>query len=184
MVDPTVIQLVKEKNNAAFKRMYQSCIRYVHAIVRRYVNNESDHADVIQEIFARVFLKVHTFDANKGSFKSWLRRLSINQCLKNYHKQKNFARIVPIDTVENTSEELMEQFSTLSIAEIEQYLNKMPQGYKQIFMLVVIDEYTHKEVGELLNISPETSRSQLFRAKKWLKKNFLNNNHKISASGR
>ena len=79
MVDRSVIDLVKKRKNAAFKVLYQSCIRYVYSIVKRYITNESDYPDVIQEVFARVFLSIQNFDESKGEFKFWLRRLVINQ---------------------------------------------------------------------------------------------------------
>lgn len=183
MVDPSIIKSVKKRNHDAFKKMYESCIRYVYAIVKRYVSNESDHQDVIQEIFARVFLSIDSFDERKGEFKFWLRRLTINQCIQHYRKQTTSAKIVPLDSAASIWSDASDRKTSLSKDEIMLYLNRMPEGYKQIFMLVIIDEYSHKEVSELLNISPETSRSQLHRAKKWLKENLLNNNLTLLASG-
>ena len=62
MIGTALINSVKKREHDAFKRMYNCCIRYVYAIVRRYVSNESDHQDVIQEIFAKVFISIHTYD--------------------------------------------------------------------------------------------------------------------------
>ena len=164
MVDPSVIDSVKKRNHDAFKKMYECCIRYVYAIVKRYVPNESDHQDVIQEIFARVYVSIDSFDENKGEFKFWLRRLTINQCIQHYHKQKASIKIIPLDSAVKMRSN--EKINTLSKDEIMLYLKKMPEGYKQIFMMVVIDEYSHQDVSTMLKISPETSRSQLHRAKK------------------
>lgn len=184
MVDPSIIASVKNKENAAFKAMYQQCIDYVYSIVRRYITNESDYSDVIQEIFARVFLSIKTFDETKGDFKFWLRRLVINQCMQHYRQQKSPRLLVPIDIVNDVTSGGDHPLHNLSKAEIKRYLDRMPEGYRQIFMLVVIDEYSHKEVGKLLGISTETSRSQLSRAKRWLRKNVWNNNkQKLLASG-
>lgn len=91
--------------------------------------------------------------------------------------------MVPLDSAMKVQSNLDEGKSTLSKEEIMLYLESMPEGYKQIFMLVIIDEYSHKEVSELLNISPETSRSQLHRAKKWLRENLSNNNLTLLTSG-
>lgn len=183
MVDQAIIDSVKKGNSSAFKKMYENCIRYVYAIVNRYVSNESDHQDVIQEIFARTFLSIDSFDENKGEFKFWLRRLTINQCIQHYHKRATSIKIIPIDSVTRMQSNLKDETSTLSKDEILQYLKRMPEGYKQVFMLVVIDEYSHQDVGEMLNITPETSRSQLHRAKNWLRENLSNNNLKFLAGG-
>lgn len=171
MVDSTLIHAIKQRDQRAFKVLYESCIRYVYAIVRRYVADESDHQDVIQEIFARLFLSIDSFDENKGEFKFWLRRITINQCIKHYHRHKDSAQVDPLETAANLQSDTREKASTLSEEDILLFLAGMPEGYKQVFMLVVMDEYSHREVGEMLNISAETSRSQLHRAKKWIREN-------------
>lgn len=183
MVDQAIINSVKKRNQNAFKEMYECCIRYVYAIVIRYVSNESDHQDVIQEIFARVYLSVGSFDENKGEFKYWLRRVTINQCIQHYHKQSASFKIVPLESAFDVRSNLNDKMDMLSKEEILVYLKRMPAGYKQIFMLVVIDEFSHQDVSEILHISPETSRSQLHRAKNWLKNNLSNNNLKSLAGG-
>lgn len=171
MINSTLIQAVKERNQRAFKELYESCIRYVYVIVKRYISNESDYQDVIQEIFARIFLSIGSFDENKGEFKFWLRRLTVNQCIKHYHKHKELSNFDLLETAEQIQSDVPEKTSTLSEDEILQFLTGMPEGYRQVFMMVVIDGYSHQEVGKLLNISPETSRSQLHRAKKWIRDN-------------
>ncbi len=163
--------------------MYECCIRYVYAVVRRYVSNNSDHQDVIQEIFARVFLSIDSYDENIGEFKFWLRRLTINQCIQHHRKQTSSVKTVPLDSADHIEASLNDSISHLSKDDITLLLKRMPEGYKHIFMLVVIDGYAHKEVAEMLHISPETSRSQLHRAKKWLKEHFSSNNLKLMTCG-
>lgn len=183
MVDSTLITLVKKRKKAAFKTLYERCINYVYAIVRRYVSNESDHKDVIQEVFARVFLKIDTYKPEKGDFKIWLRQVTINQCMQHYRQRKSPRLFVSMDAVSEMESSVDEQLTALTKAEIERYLDKMPIGYRQVFMLVVIDEYPHTEVAKMLGISTATSRSQLSRAKNWLRKNVLTNSPKTFVSG-
>ncbi|MEL6274400.1 MAG: sigma-70 family RNA polymerase sigma factor [Bacteroidota bacterium] len=184
MVSPSVLASVRKGNNAAFKELYQACAGYVYAITKRYVSNTSDHPDVIQEIFARVFLSIDTFDPSKGEFKAWLRKLAINQCMQHYRRGKSPRVHVSLEVVSHFSADSEEQFSQLTKEEIMAYLQKMPEGYRQIFLLVVMDGYSHKEAAELLSITPETSRSQLSRAKKWLKAHISPTNKlKILANG-
>ena len=184
MVDPSVLVSVRKGDKGAFKQLYQSCVGYVYSITKRYVANPSAHPDVIQEIFARVFLSIETFDVNKGDFKIWLRRVTINQCMQHYRQGKSPRSHVSLDIVSNHSADVEEQFSQMTQEEIMAYLQKMPEGYRQIFMLVIMDDYSHKEVATLLGISAETSRSQLLRAKKWLKANIsLSNKQILLANG-
>ncbi len=160
---------MKQRDHTAFKELYHEYIGYVFSIVKRYVFDEREYPDVIQEIFARVFLKIETYDAARGEFKFWLRRLAINQCLQAYRKQQPSEQFVSLDQISEGEAGEPERLTELTKEEVEAFLQQMPQGYRQIFMLIIIDEYSHKEVAELLGISLETSRSQLSRAKKWLR---------------
>jgi RNA polymerase sigma factor (sigma-70 family) len=181
VINNTDIELVKEGDHVAFKLVYQKSIAYVYSIVNRYVYNDSDQPDVIQEIYARVFLSIASFEPDKGAFKYWLRRIVVNQCIKHYKERKKSDNlVVPRDAAAYELEaEDTKILSRLSRADIENLLSEMPEGYRQVFMLVVLDEYHHKEVGELLEISEETSRSQLSRAKKWIRNKLLTNKQKI-----
>lgn len=174
--DTDLISRVKQRDHAAFKELYQEYIGYVFSIVKRYVSDEREHPDVIQEIFARVFLKIDTYDAARGAFKFWLRRLTINQCLQAYRKQPPSQQFVPLDQVSEKEVGVAEALTELTKEEVEALLRQMPRGYREIFMLVVIDDHAHKEVAELLGISLETSRSQLSRAKQWLRTHLSTSN--------
>ena len=180
VIQNDLVTSVKKGDRKACRELYESSIGYVYTVVQRYVENSSDWKDVIQEIYARVFLYIDSFDPKKGDFKFWLRRMTINQCFKHHRRGKSPKFHLPIESVEEPSTNRVEQELTeLSKEDIEIFLNKMPEGYREIFMLVAIDEYTHKEVGELLEITPETSRSQYSRAKNWLRKNVFDNKKKV-----
>jgi RNA polymerase sigma factor (sigma-70 family) len=175
VVEQQLIDSIKKHEPEAFKRMYESCIHYVYSIVKRYVQNESDHQDVIQEIFARVFMSVGSYDSKKGEFKYWLRKLTINQCFQHTRKHKAQGMTIEINSVTENEVGFDHIRINLTREEIEQHLKNMPEGYKQVFMLIIIDEFNHNEVGEFLGISAEASRSQLSRAKSWLRKNLFHN---------
>jgi RNA polymerase sigma factor (sigma-70 family) len=182
-VNENLITAVRANNTDAFKQMYESYIRYVYSIVTLYVSNESDYQDVVQEIFALVFLKIDTYRAEKGEFKHWLRKLSVNQCIKHYNKSKLQIETAPLDLNQLNQLPADDNLHSLSRVDLIVLLKAMPNGYREVFMLVVIDDYSHKEVGELLNISPETSRSQLHRAKQWLHENLSRNTLNLLSSG-
>ena len=158
--------------------MYDQTIAYVFSVVKRYVTNESDYKDVLQNIYARVFQKISTFDPSKGSFKYWIRRVAINQCIEHYRQGKSPRLWVPMDQVDEPDDGNEQYLSQLSKEEIEAFLTKMPYGYRQVFMLVIVDEFSHKEVSQMLGISTETSRSQLSRAKRWIVNNISRTNSK------
>ena len=182
MIHPAIIEAVKRNDKGAFKELYKACIPYVCAVTKRYVSNESDIADIIQEIFARVFLSLPTYQSQKGSFKPWLRRLIINECFQKYRKEKKHKLHIALDNAPEIEDKEI-GLHELSKEEIESLLQKMPEGYRQVFLLNVIDEYNHKEIGALLEITPEASRSQLSRAKKWLRNNGITKQTKTIANG-
>lgn len=170
MVSETIIEGVKQKKEGAFAELYEVCIPYVYTVTKRHVNNDSTIQDIIQEIFARIFLSISSFDPAKGAFKPWLRRVVINQCYQNYQKGKARMHHVPLEKASEIPHDTMD-LNALSKEEIEALLRQMPEGYRQVFLLVVIEDYTHQEVAEVLNITKATSRSQLSRAKNWLRSN-------------
>jgi RNA polymerase sigma factor (sigma-70 family) len=182
VVDPSLISSVKKREQAAFKQMYESCIAYVYAIVRRYITDESYYQDIIQEIFARLFLSIDTFDPQRGEFKYWLRRMVINQCFQHQRQNRCRGRLVSLDKIQAKHASYEIHFPNFSEEELAVYLQSMPKGYREVFLLVVIDEYSHQEAAKLLGITPGTSRSQLLRAKQWLSRKIDNINPKIAAA--
>ena len=186
MIEPTLIEKVRGREDGAFKAMYEASIRYVYAIVKRYINNDSEHADVIQEIYARVFLSINTYDSKKGEFQYWLRRITVNQCAMHYRQGKSPRQVISMDGIQQIDNSMESKLTQLTSREIEMFVENMPDGYKQVFMMIVIDEFTHKEVSEMLEITVETSRSQLSRAKTWLRKHLTSlttNKYLTIASG-
>ena len=183
VVETNVINAAVRRDKGAFKIIYESCAPYAFSIIRRYISSTNDHKDILQEVFARLFLSLNTFDTSKD-FKPWLRRIVINQCMQHLRKNRKRSVVVPLTpTIREPNENLEAQLTKLSKSDIEMLLSQMPDGYRQVFMLIAIDDYTHKEVAELVEISPETSRSQYLRARKWFKKHLINNNYKTLANG-
>lgn len=178
MVSSIIIDLCKEKQEKGYKALYESCISYVYAIVKSYISDKSSHQDMVQEIFARVFLSLHTFDENKGAFKFWLRKICVNQCLMSLRKMDFLSMVIPIDAlIEQPDRHLEPVTYQLTRKDIEHLLEDMPSGYRTIFLLIAIDEYSHEEVSQLLDISAETSRSQYSRARKWIHRHVFNQNN-------
>lgn len=182
MVDNSLISLCKTGSRKAYSQVYSACIPYVYSVVKRYIYNHEDTKDVIQETFAKVFTKIETYDSEKGTWNTWIRKITVNQCLLHLRKNKKLTLLNPIDESPEQSIDESEVLDQLSREDIDKMLANMPTGYKIVFMLNVIDGYNHSEISETLNITKETSRSQLNRAKKWLK-NQISKDHKYQAYG-
>jgi len=182
LIDKTLITLCKKGSRKAHGQVYNACIPYVYSVVKRYIYNQEDTKDVIQEIFVKVFSKINSFDSEKGTWNTWIRKITVNQCLIHLRSNKKLSLLNPIDEYPEQSIDESEVLDQLTRKDIDNMLANMPGGYKIVFMLSVLDGYNHSEIAETLNITKETSRSQLNRAKKWLK-NRISKDHKYKSYG-
>lgn len=173
MVSLDKINACKSGGRTAFKEVYEGCAPYIYNVVKRYVRLSADHKDIMQESFARIFSSINTFDPNKGDFKSWIGKITINECFKHHNKTKKVNELKVAYKQESVDNSTESYYSSLTKADIDRLLEKMPEGYKQVFMLTVIDGFTHKEVAKLMGIEAVSSRSQLMRARNWIKKEIL-----------
>jgi len=172
----TDIQYIYENyigKRAAFEKIYEGCAPYLYSLIKRYIVNPEDHKDVLQESFAKIFLYLKNYDPNKGEFKAWIRKISINECFKLLKQKKKLSPLNIAYKQEVMDEIYFPNYHEITKTDIEKYLEKMPEGFRMVFMLSVIDGYSHKEISTLLQINEVTSRSQLSRAKKWIKKELL-----------
>lgn len=183
MVEKKVILQCVKGSQKAFKELYEETIKYTYTIVSRYVDT-NDVKDVIQEAYAQIFQSLNKFSPEKGAFKSYIRAIIVNTCLTHQKKKSVIPTFEDIDEHYELKEwdEQLNKFTKLTESDIKNLLSEMPEGYKTIFYLYVIDGFSHKEISEMLEITPETSRTQYFRAKKWIVSNALINN-KMSSYG-
>lgn len=171
MIDIKYINQCKKGETSSYRIIYEGTSSYVYAIIKNYIRDEEYRKDIMQESYAAIFSSIQTFDEEKGQFKSWISRITVFHCISFLRKNSKMKFDYSLSVVEEIGDEEYIRLHDLSKEEIEEILKEMPLGYKTIFLLFVIDEFNHKEIAELLNISIETSRSQLMRGIQWIKKN-------------
>lgn len=178
MVSNSIIAKCKKQVRTAQSELYRSCAPYVYTVVKSYVQDEAYIKDIMQDSFASIFKSIDRFDSAKGEFKSWAAQITIRKCIDHLKSNSKITITSSLEVVDTFTTDDFKHLDQLSKKDIEVLLTDMPTGYKTIFMLSVIDEFPHTEIAQLLHISPETSRSQLHRAMKWIKKNiFQSSNH-------
>jgi len=155
------------KNNAACQQMlFNAYAGKMLSVCYRYTGNQHDAEDILQEAFIKIFAHLHQFKF-EGSFEGWLRRIVVNTALKALQKKKlHFAEVN-----ETSSGGLQVEPDTISSLQAEQLmkmLQNLPDGYRVVFNLYVIEGYDHEEIASMLNIQTSTSRSQLVKARKLL----------------
>lgn len=165
-----IIAGCKEQKREAQKMLYEKFSRTMYSICLRYCSDTDSAQDLLQDGFMKVFSNINSFE-NKGSFEGWLKRVFINLALENLRKKKNLIQSsediqnLP-DVVDDSTED--DQMYRISEAELLKMIQELPRGYSAVFNLYAIEDYSHKEIAEMLGISEGTSRSQYVRARQLL----------------
>ena len=140
-------------------------------VCRRYANDEMEAEDMLQEGFVRIFNNIHQFKF-EGSFEGWMRRIVVNVALKSLQKKKLKFGEIKDNSADSPSIQAY-AYNNLGEEEILKLINRLPDGYRIVFNLAVIEGYSHEEIARMLNIQPSTSRSQLVKARKMLQSQIL-----------
>jgi RNA polymerase sigma-70 factor (ECF subfamily) len=160
------IAQAKELNRQAQQRIYQHHAPKMLCVCRQYVKDIHLAEDVMITAFMKVFTNLKSFE-NKGSFEGWIRRIMIHECISFIRVQKKVAYTDDLEWSEPVEDE-EEQLWTAE--ELQRAIDALPEGYKMVFNLYVLEGLKHREISELLGISEGTSKSQLSHAKNLLKK--------------
>ena len=154
------------KNNIkAQEQLYRTFAPKLFSVCLKYSRNYAEAQDNLQESFLIIFEKIHQFNF-KGSFEGWIKRVTINYILLQYRKQT--ALNIVEDTISDEVEVDLEGFE-ISAEFLIKIIQELPERYKLVFNLYVVDGYSHQEIADLLQINIGTSKSNLSRAKLILK---------------
>lgn len=132
----------------------------------RYAKNRAEAEDFLQDGFMQVFRDLHQFDKEKGSLQGWIRKVILNKVLQQLRKKKlQFALADVSDYANMLPSEDENIISILSAKEITQLIQNLPDGYKAIFNLYMVEGYSHQEIADTFGISVSTSKTQLHKAR-------------------
>lgn len=137
-------------------------------VCKRYSKNSADAEDIMQDGFIRLFQHLHQYKS-KGSFEGWMRKIFVNCALKKYTVKRFEKEQTGIDHIGPIA---MDPgiIDTLSEKELINLIQKLPEGYRIVFNMYVIEGFSHKEIAEKLEINEATSRTQLLKARKQLQR--------------
>jgi RNA polymerase sigma-70 factor (ECF subfamily) len=155
----------KNKDRKAQEQLYQLYAKKLFAVCLKYSRNYSEAQDHLQDGFLIVFHKIEQFSF-KGSFEGWLKRIMINHVLQQYRNQP-FLSLVDENVEEICEIELDDE--SISIDYLLTIIQELPDRYRLVFNLYVLDEFSHQEIAEMLSINIGTSKSNLARARMILK---------------
>ena len=139
----------------------------------RYALNREDAEDMLQEGFIKVFSQISKFE-KRGSLEGWILRIMVHTCINHLKKNKKFNDNVDLAYAGNLV--VREDYipSIIQAKQIVETIRTLPIGYRTVLNLYAIEGYSHKEIGQLLDIEESTSRSQYTRAKSMLEELLLN----------
>lgn len=157
------------KNPRAQRELYEKHKRKWFMICLRYAQNKSEAEDILQEGLISVFNNLRQFDSRKASFATWSNKVMVNAALQHIRKWKKLNFNDSIDDFENHIPYQEDIFDTIGAKELTLLIQKLPEGYKIVFNMYVVEGYMHKEIAEALGISENTSKTQLFKAKNMLR---------------
>lgn len=186
MTESELISGCVKQDRTCQKLLYEQFYGKMMAVCIRYAKNRDEAKDILNEGFMKVFTNLRNFGST-GSFEGWIRRIIVNTAID--HLRKNRHEYLIVNTVYadqaavSKADEMDEEdiFRNISQEDIIHAIQELSPAYRTVFNLFVMEEFTHKEIAEKLDISEGTSKSNLSKAKFNLKKNLahlISNTHK------
>lgn len=155
--------------------LYHRYAGRLFAVSLRYTRNRMEAEDLLQESFVKIFKNIHTVKSdNEKLLFAWMRRVLINHTLNYLRDQRHFRFMDDLDinsedwAAEGVEQDLDHQFDRMSPEQIIDLISALPEGYRTVFNMYAIEEYTHQEIADALGISVSTSKTQLMKARKAL----------------
>jgi RNA polymerase sigma factor (sigma-70 family) len=167
LTEQELIRKCIKKDANSQRILFEQYAGILMTICLRYSANQQEAEDMLQEAFTRVFLYIHQYQF-KGSLDGWIKRITVNAALKLLQK-----KTIRFSALGEDQEDVQSvdtgALSNLSEAELLKLISHLPEGYRVVFNLYVLEGYSHEEIAGMLHIKAATSRSQLSKARNILK---------------
>ncbi len=164
-----IYQCIK-KNRKAQSELFKKYKDTLYLISLKYCRNKTDAEDNLHDSFITIFKSINKFK-HKGSFEGWLKRITINKAIDRYRKKNSFYEINDeITSSPEFNDEYNDEKPDITLDELLFEIQNLPDQYRIVFNLYLLDGYKHREIADLLSISESTSKSNFLRAKAILRK--------------
>jgi RNA polymerase sigma factor (sigma-70 family) len=162
-----IIEDCKRNNRRAQLKLYNQYCDGMYIVAKRFVKDSFEAEDVVQEAFIKAFSKLHQYKA-EVTFGSWLKRIVINKCIDSLKSKRQFMLEldeVHLKVVDSSYEDEWLVDDAITLEDVKKAISNLPEKYKYVVMLFLIEGYDHQEISQILNISEVASRTQLSRGK-------------------
>lgn len=153
----------------AQRRLFEMFEGLVMGVCLRYSGSRAEAEDVLQEVFIRVFNNLDTL-SDPQALPRWVQQTAVRTAINGYHRDKKHRYHLEVSHAEEEPAPQEDALDRLSNEQLVELINQLPDGYRMVFNLAVVDGYSHRDIAEALGISEATSRSQLVRAKQHLQR--------------
>ena len=168
MEDLTLVNECAKGNSKAQRALFDKFAPKMLAVCQRYLRNNQEAEDVLQDGFVKVFQKIVDFKM-EGSLEGWIRRIVVNTALDTIRRNKKLLDDVQVEEVQYKVSFTDHQFDGMDLAQLMKLINEMPDGYRVVFNMFAIEGYSHKEIADTLGVTENTSKSQYSRARAFLR---------------
>jgi len=165
-----LIENCKNNDTQAQSELYKLFSSKLFSVCLKYSRNTAEAEDNLQDAFLTIFEKIKQFK-HKGSFEGWLKRITVNTVLQRYRKEKVFD-IITDEIADDNNLDIED--NDVSIDYLLKIIQELPDRYRLVFNLYVLDGYSHNDIAQMLEINIGTSKSNLARARQILKKTIEN----------
>ncbi len=167
-----IIQLAKDGDRTAMETLYRENIGYLTAVCSRYLFEDEDVKDILQNSFIKIFSSLDKFQfRGEGSIRAWMSKLVVNQALHYLRDSRKEMWLQNIETLPESAEYAEDtHIDKIPAAELQKMIRRLPDLYRIVFNLYVFSDMSHKQISVKLNIAEGTSASAFHRAKKMLSK--------------
>ena len=163
-----IVERIRQNDQRAMSLLYQMYIGELSSVCYRYIPNADDAKDVLQNSFVKIFTSISTLEyRGEESFKGWMIRIVANEALTFLRNRKKLLFVEQNETLDEIEDDDLDT-ERISPDELHRLISELPDGYRTVLNLYVFENYSHRQIAELLSIRESTSASQLYYAKQWL----------------
>lgn len=165
----SLIEGCKANDRKAQAQLYQLTASKMLGVCMRYTTSREEAEDILQTGYVRVFTRMNSYRNDGGSFEGWIRRIMVNTAIESFRRNQ---RMIQADDIQGLSDHHAPGIDVdeLAYEDLMNIIQELPSGYRLVFNMFAIEGYSHKEIADSLGITESTSKTQLLRAREWLKK--------------
>lgn len=168
-----IVEACKKGDRQAQFELYRLYGKAMYNVCLRMVKNETDAEDLLQNSFVDIFTKLNSFRF-QSSIGAWIKRIVINNCINFLKKRRLAIEELDVERHDHSPQSETKPVVGLSVELIKTAMMELPDGYRVVFSLYMLEGYDHKEIGEILGVTEATSKSQYSRAKRKLQEILMN----------